>query len=233
MAAHNEYGVIQPLAEIAALAHASGAKLHSDAAQAAGKIPLDVKALDLDLLSLSSHKLYGPKGIGALYLRRRPRVRLQPLLDGGGQERGLRSGTLPTPLVVGFGEACRLARLELAEESRRLLRLRGLLLERLRRAWPSLAVNATLEARLPGNLNLRFPGIEALRLLGALPELALSTGSACHSAEVAPSPALLALGLSETQARESFRIGLGRFTSEAEVEFAAERILTALRTLAA
>ena len=193
MAVNNEIGVIQPLAEIAALAHGCGAWLHSDAAQAAGKTPLDVRALDLDLVSLSAHKLYGPKGIGALFVRRRPRVRLEPLFDGGGQERGLRSGTLAPFLCVGFGKAAELARTEMAAESDRLWLLHRRLRQRLAEAIPGLVFNGDPERRIPGNLNLALPGVEALALLKALPELALSTGSACTSAEVEPSSVLRAL----------------------------------------
>ncbi|MFO1058761.1 MAG: cysteine desulfurase family protein [Dongiaceae bacterium] len=229
MAANNETGVLQPLAEIAAIAHRHGAWLHTDAAQAAGKVPLDVAADGIDLLSLSGHKIYGPKGIGALYVRRRPRVRLVPLIHGGGQERGLRSGTLPTPLCVGLGAAAALAGAEMAEEAARLGRLRDRLLAGLRAAIPDLQVNGSLAHRLPGNLNLAIPGVDADALLAGLPELALSTGSACSSAAVEPSYVLRAIGLDEAAARGSLRIGLGRFSTEAEVDFAVERLAAAVR----
>jgi len=227
MAVNNEIGVIQPLAEIAALAHGCGAWLHSDAAQAAGKTPLDVRALDLDLVSLSAHKLYGPKGVGALFVRRRPRVRLEPLFDGGGQERGLRSGTLAPFLCVGFGKAAELARAEMAAESDRLWLLHRRLRQRLAESVPGLVFNGDPERRIPGNLNLAIPGVEALALLKALPELALSTGSACTSAEVEPSYVLRALGLPDDLAAGAIRIGLGRMTTVAEVDLAAERIAAA------
>ncbi len=184
MAANNETGVLQDLPGIAAAAHAAGALFHTDAAQAAGKIPLDMAGIDL--ASLSAHKLYGPKGVGALYVRRRPRVRLAPLFSGGGQERGLRSGTLPAPLLVGFGEACRLAAAEMAEESARLLTLRTRLLDRLADALPGLRVNGSMAHRLPGNLNLTLPHVSALEMMRANPALCVSTGSACSSAEIAP-----------------------------------------------
>jgi cysteine desulfurase len=229
MAASNETGVLQPLAEIAAIAHRHGAWFHTDAAQAAGKVPLDVAADGIDLLSLSGHKIYGPKGIGALYVRRRPRVRLLPLIHGGGQERGLRSGTLPTPLCVGLGAAAALARDEMGAEAARLGRLRDRLLAGLRAAIPGLQVNGSLAHRLPGNLNVAIPGIDADALLAALPELALSTGSACSAAAVEPSYVLRALGLDEAAARGSLRIGLGRFSTEAEVDFAVERLAAAVR----
>jgi cysteine desulfurase len=223
MAANNETGVIQDVAGLAAVAREAGALFHTDAAQAAGKIPLDVAGIDL--LSISGHKLYGPKGVGALYVRRRPRVRLAPLFSGGGQERGLRSGTLPTPLVVGLGEACRIAREEMADEARRLAALRQRLLERL--AVP-VAINGSWEHRIAGNLNLTFPA-PALELMRAVPELCVSTGSACSSAEVEPSYVLRALGLDADAAARTLRIGLGRFTSAADVDFAADALSEAAR----
>lgn len=233
MAANNEIGTLQPLAEVAEIAHDKGAWLHSDAAQAAGKVPLDVRALDLDLVSLSGHKLYGPKGIGALFVRRRPRVRLEPLFSGGGQERGLRSGTLAPALCVGFGKAAALAG-ELREaEAERLWRLNRRLLAALRAGVPGLRLNGHAERRLPGNLNVTLPGIDAQALLKAVPELALSTGSACSSASVEPSYVLRAIGLAEAEARASLRIGLGRGTDEAQVERAAELLVAAAGRLAA
>jgi cysteine desulfurase len=231
MAVNNEIGVIQPLAEIGALAHAKGAWFHSDAAQAAGKIPLDVEAMRIDLMSLSGHKLYGPKGIGALYVRRRPRVRLTPLFHGGGQERGLRSGTLPTPLCVGFGAAATIAADEMAAEAARLAGLGRRLLAGLREALPDTRLHGSAERRIPGNLNVGFPGIDADALLAALPELSLSTGSACSSAAIEPSYVIGALGLDAAAARGALRIGLGRFTTEAEVDYAVERLVAGVRRL--
>lgn len=232
MAAHNEIGVIQPLAEIGALCRSKGVLLHSDAAQAFGKIPLDVKAMKIDLLSISGHKIYGPKGVGALYIRRRPRVRLLPLIDGGGQERGLRSGTLPTPLCVGLGRAAVIADAEMAEESERLRRLRDGLLKNLMRRVPGLRLNGDIAHRLPGSLNLSFPGIPAPALIEAVPSLAISTGSACTSAAIEPSYVLRALGLSDALANASIRIGLGRFTTVADVDFAADALAAAAIRLA-
>jgi cysteine desulfurase len=235
MAVNNETGVVQDTAALAGIARSAGALFHTDAAQAAGKVALDVHAQGIDLLSLSGHKLYGPKGVGALYIRRRPRVRLAPLFSGGGQERGLRSGTLPTPLVVGLGEACRLAGLEMAEEADRLAALRDRLLAGLRRGqpglpgMPGLAVNGSWEHRIPGNLNLTFPA-PVLALLRAVPELCASTGSACSSAEVEPSYVLRALGLSDEAASRTLRLGLGRFTSAADVDFAADALLAAVHS---
>ncbi len=225
MAVNNETGVVQDVAALAAVAREAGALFHTDAAQAAGKVPLDVGGIDL--LSISAHKLYGPKGIGALYVRRRPRVRLAPLFSGGGQERGLRSGTLPTPLAVGFGEACRLARAEMAGEAERLAGLRDRLLAALRRDLPGVRLNGSAAHRIPGNLNLTFPGAGALDLLRAVPDLCASTGSACSSAEVEPSYVLRAMGLPPGEAARTLRLGLGRFTSAADVDFAAAALARA------
>jgi cysteine desulfurase len=224
MAAHNEIGVIQPLAEIGALCRARGVLFHSDAAQAAGKIPLDVEAMHIDLLSISGHKVYGPKGVGALYVRRRPRVRLLPLIDGGGQERGLRSGTLPTPLCVGLGHAAMIAASEMTGEAARLRGLRDRLYQGLARRVPELSLNGDPERRLAGNLNLTFPGIEAPALIEACPTIAISTGSACTSATVEPSYVLRALGLPDTLANSAIRIGLGRFNTAAEADFAVDAL---------
>jgi cysteine desulfurase len=231
MAAHNEIGVIQPLAQIGALCRSKSVLFHSDAAQAFGKIPLDVEAMHIDLLSISGHKIYGPKGIGALYIRRRPRVRLLPLIDGGGQERGLRSGTLPTPLCVGLGRAAAIAGAEMVGEAERLRHLRDRLLRTLAHRIPGLHLNGDAEHRLPGSLNLSFPGIPAQALIDASPSIAISTGSACTSAAIEPSYVLRALGLSDDLANASIRIGLGRFTMPAEIDFAADAIAAAATRL--
>ena len=233
MAVNNEIGVIQPIAEIGALCRERGALLHSDAAQAAGKIPLDVQTMTVDLMSLSGHKMYGPMGIGALYVRRRPRVRLEPLFDGGGQERGMRSGTVPAPLVVGLGAAAAIAQAELTAESGRLAGLRDRLLAHLRAQVPDIRLNGDAERRIPGNLNLAFPGIEAEAMMRAMPGLAVSTGSACTSASVEPSYVLRALGLPDPLARGSLRLGLGRMTTEDEVDRAAGMIVAAVSRLRA
>ena len=231
MAANNEIGVVQPLAEIGALCRSHGTLFHTDAAQAAGKVPIDVEAMHIDLLSISGHKLYGPKGIGALYVRRRPRVRLEPLFDGGAQERGLRSGTLPPPLCVGLGEACAIAAAEIGTEAERLHRLRDRLFHGLTAAIPDVAMNGDPERRLPGNLSVRVPNVDAQSLLAEVPELSLSLGSACTSAAVEPSYVLRALGLPDELANSAFRIGVGRFTSDAEIDFAVERLVEAIRRL--
>jgi cysteine desulfurase len=231
MGVNNETGVIQDIAALAAIARAAGALFHTDAAQAAGKIPLDATAMGVDLLSLSGHKLYGPKGVGALYVRRRPRVRLAPLFSGGGQERGLRSGTLPTPLIVGLGEACRLAEAEMAEDSVRMALLRDRLEAGLRGGIPGLVVNGSRTARIPGNLNLTFPHATATALMTAAPALCLSTGSACSSAEIEPSYVLRAMGLSADAASRTLRIGIGRFTSRAEIDAAIAELVGAHASL--
>ncbi len=231
MAVNNEIGVIQPLAGIGALCRERGALFHSDAAQAVGKIPLDVAAMKIDLLSISGHKAYGPMGVGALYVRRRPRVRLEPLFDGGGQERGLRSGTLPLPLCVGLGAACAIAKAEMAEESERLGRLQRRLHEGLTTGLSGIRVNGDPERRTPGNLNLSFAGLDGEALIAAMPGIAVSTGSACTSASVEPSYVLRALGLGDDLAGASIRIGLGRYTTEAEVDTAIETIVAAVTRL--
>jgi cysteine desulfurase len=233
MAAHNEIGVIQPLAEIGALCRSRGVLFHSDAAQAFGKIALDVEGMQIDLLSISGHKIYGPKGIGVLYVRRRPRVRLLPLIDGGGQERGLRSGTLPTPLCIGIGHAAAIAAAEMTDEAARLRGLRDRLQAGLARRVPGLRLNGDAERRLPGSLNFCFPRIAAIKLIEACPGIAISTGSACTSASVEPSYVLRALGLSEEDANSGIRIGLGRFTTSAEVDFAVDALSAAATRLGA
>ena len=233
MAANSEIGVIQPLAEIGALCRERGVLFHTDAAQAFGKIPLDVEAMSIDLISLSAHKAYGPKGIGALYVRRRPRARLASLFDGGGQERGLRSGTLPTPLCVGFGEAAAIARSEMAAEAERVGALRDRLHHALMARLSGLRLNGHATRRLPGNLNLAFPGIDGPELMDELDGIALASGSACTSAALEPSHVLRALGLDDPLIHSSLRISLGRFTTEAEIDAAAERIAAAALRLRA
>ncbi len=220
MAVNNEIGVLQDLASLAALAHAAGALFHTDAAQATGKILLDVEAMKIDLLSISGHKLYGPKGVGALYVRRRPRVRLAALFSGGGQERGLRSGTLPAPLIIGLGEACRIARAEMEDDNRRIAGLRDRMMAGLEQAIPGVVLNAHPERRIPGNVNITFPGSDAQAMMAAMPDLCVSTGSACSSAEVEPSYVLTALGLSYAAAARTLRIGIGRFTSPSDIDAA-------------
>lgn len=234
MTAQNEIGTIQPVAEIGAICHRRGILFHTDAAQAAGRIPLDVAKDRVDLLSLSAHKIYGPKGVGALFVRRRdPRVTLAPLMFGGGQERGLRPGTMNVPGIAAFGEACRLAEEEMATEAERLLELRNRLWTSLTGALDGVHLNGSSGMRLPGNLNVSFDGIRAHRLLGALTVLGVSSSSACTSGETRPSAVLEAIGVTKELAMASLRIGLGRFTTEEEVEFASGRIITAVCELRA
>ena len=230
MAVNNEIGVIQDLAAIGEIAKRHGALFHTDAAQGCGRIALDVATIRADLMSISGHKIYGPKGIGALYVRRRPRVRLSPLFSGGGQERGLRSGTLPAPLIVGLGEAARIAALETTLDAGRIAGQRDRFLAALQAEIPDLQVNAGREHRVAGNLSLAFPGpVTAQQIMDAAPELCLSTGSACSSAEVEPSHVLQALGIPEARARATLRIGMGRFTSPAEADLAAAALGAAWR----
>ena len=233
MAANNEIGVLQPLAEIAAIVHERGALLHSDAAQAFGKVPLDVTALGVDLLSLTAHKCYGPKGTGALYVRRqRPKVPIECQIDGGGHENGLRSGTLNVPGIVGLGACAEAAGAALPEESRRLAALRNRLLEGLRAGLDGgVRVNGSLERRLPHNLHVSFEGIEGEALLMALGDLAVSTGSACSSGSQAPSHVLQAIGAVGPGGGASVRFGLGRWTTDAEIDFAIGRVTTVVKSL--
>lgn len=231
MAVNNEIGVIQPLKEISQICRERGVFFHTDAAQAAGKIPLDVNALNIDLMSISSHKLYGPKGIGALYVRRKPRVRVIAQINGGGQERGMRSGTLSPALCVGLGEACVLAKQEMQSEEERLNRFWHKMYERFKSELPDVYLNGDAHKRFYGNLNLSFAYVEGEGLLGAVKDLALSSGSACTSASLEPSYVLRALGVSEDLAHTSLRIGFGRFTTEQEVDYATECIIKAVKRL--
>jgi cysteine desulfurase len=231
MAVNNEIGVIQPLAEIGKICREKKAFFHTDAAQAVGKIALDVEAMNIDLMSISGHKIYGPKGIGALYVRRKPRVRLVPLIVGGGQERGFRSGTLPTPLCVGLGEAAEIAMKEMDGEAKRLAKLQTRLLKGLQDRLPEIFVNGDLEHRIPGNLNISFAYVEGESLMMGIKNLAVSSGSACTSASLEPSYVLRALGVEEELAHTSLRIGLGRFTTEHEVDTAVEELVRHVKKL--
>ena len=222
MYVNNEIGVVQPIGEIGALCREKKVFFHVDAAQAVGKIPVDVGALKIDLMSISAHKLYGPKGIGALYVRRRPRVRLSPVFSGGGQERGMRSGTLPHPLVAGFGAACEVARREMERDLAHVQRLSKRLHDGVVAAIPHIEINGSVDQRYPGNLNISFAYVEGESLLMALKDIAISSGSACTSASLEPSYVLRALGVDEEMAHTSIRFGIGRFTTEAEVDYALE-----------
>ncbi len=214
MLANNEIGVLQPVAEIGALCRARGVLFHTDAVQGAGKVPFDVESAKVDLVSLSAHKIYGPKGIGALYVRRKPRVRIAPQIDGGGHERGMRSGTLNVPGIVGFGEACALAQKELTQETSHLLQLRERLWAGLQKNLDFLVINGSMEHRLPGNLNVSFSFVEGEAMMMAIKDVAVSSGSACTSASLEPSYVLRALGVEEEMAHSSIRFGLGRFNTD-------------------
>ena len=231
MAVNNEIGVIQPLAKIGALCREHGAFFHTDAAQAFGKIPLDVEAMNIDLLSISGHKIYGPKGIGALYVRRKPRVRLEALIHGGGQERGMRSGTLPTPLCVGLGMASQIAHGEMDREAERLKGLYEHFYGRMRDSLEDVYLNGDAIQRFFGNINLSFAYVEGEGLMMAIKDLAVSSGSACTSASLEPSYVLHALGVEDELAHTSLRIGFGRFTTLEEVDRAAEIIITQVTKL--
>ena len=225
MAANNEVGTVQPLVEIGAICRERNILFHCDAAQAVGKLPIDVQALGIDLLSISAHKLYGPKGVGALYVRGRPRVRLVAEIDGGGHERGMRSGTLNVPGIVGLGAACELAGAEMSAEGVRLRGLRERLKTRLFDGLDDVFLNGHPTERLDGNLNLSFEGVDGESLMVGLNEIALSSGSACTSAALEPSYVLRALGVSNRLAESSIRFGIGRFNTEAEIDHVAGRVI--------
>ncbi len=218
MLANNEIGVVQPVNEIGALCRKRGILFHSDAVQGVGKVPFDVEAAKVDLLSITAHKIYGPKGVGALYVRRKPRVRLMPLIDGGGHERGMRSGTLNVAGIVGFGKAAEIAKQSMIDESARLLKLRERLFKGLSANLDMLTINGSLEHRLPGNLNVSFAYVEGEALMMGIKGVAVSSGSACTSASLEPSYVLRALGIEEDMAHSSIRFGLGRHTTEQEVD---------------
>jgi cysteine desulfurase len=232
MIANNEIGVVQPVAEIGKLCHEKGVLFHSDGVQAAGKIPVDVNAMNIDALSLSAHKIYGPKGVGALYVRRRnPRVQISEQINGGGHERGMRSGTLNVPGIVGLGKACEIARLEMESESKRLSSLRDKLKGRLENSLDYIHVNGSMENRLPGNLNMSFVYVEGESLLMGINDVAVSSGSACTSATLEPSYVLKALGLGDDVAHSSIRFGLGRFNTEAEVDYVSDKVIDVVQKL--
>ncbi|PXF47457.1 Cysteine desulfurase, mitochondrial [Gracilariopsis chorda] len=222
MAVNNEIGVVQPLREIGELCREKGVFFHTDAAQMVGKLPIDVNEMNIDLMSLSGHKIYGPKGIGALYIRRRPRVRIEPQMSGGGQERGLRSGTLPTALVVGMGEAAKVCQEEMDYDLKRVTHLSKRLYDGVVSRVPEVVLNGSKEHRFPGNLNLSFAYVEGESLLMALKDVAVSSGSACTSASLEPSYVLRALGVDDEMAHTSIRFGIGRFTTEKEIDYSVD-----------
>ncbi|KAJ1458227.1 pyridoxal phosphate-dependent transferase [Pelagophyceae sp. CCMP2097] len=222
MAVNNEIGTLQPLKEIGQIARGAKALFHTDAAQMIGKLPINVDDICADLISISGHKVYGPKGIGALYVRRKPRVRLEPLFSGGGQERGMRSGTLATSLCVGLGEACAVAEKEMANDTAHISRLSKRLMDAVQKDIPDVALNGCAESRYDGNVNLSFAYVEGESLLMSLKNIAVSSGSACTSASLEPSYVLRAIGVSEDLAHTSIRFGIGRFTTQAEVDYTVE-----------
>jgi cysteine desulfurase len=226
MTANNEIGILQPIREIGKICHEKGVLFHTDAVQAAGKVPFNVIEDNVDLCSVSAHKIYGPKGVGALYVRRRnPRVQLVAQMDGGGHERGMRSGTLNVPGIVGLGKACELARLEMDEESKRLFALRESLREQITSRLDEVYINGSMEHRLPGSLNISFAYVEGESLLMGINDIAVSSGSACTSATLEPSYVLKALGAGDDLAHSSIRFGLGRFNTQAEVDYVANKVV--------
>jgi cysteine desulfurase len=232
MTANNEIGVVQPIAEIGAIAKEKGILFHTDGVQAVGKIPFNVNDLKVDLVAISAHKMYGPKGVGALYVRRRnPRVLLAPQIDGGGHERGMRSGTLNVPGIVGFGKAAELCRLEMAEDTARLLALRERLSKKLHEGLDEIYINGSMEHRLPHNLNISFAYVEGESLLMGINDVAVSSGSACTSASLEPSYVLKALGAGDDLAHSSIRFGLGRWSTEEEVDYVADKLVTVVTRL--
>jgi cysteine desulfurase len=230
MAANNETGVLQPVAEIGKLCRERGICFHTDAAQAAGKIPINVVSDNIDLLSISAHKLYGPKGVGILYVRK-DGPKISPQIDGGGHEHGLRSGTLNVPGIVGLGKACEICSEELPQESARMGTLRDRLRDKIASKLDGISINGSMEHRLPGNLNVSFAGVDGEELLTALDDVALSSGAACTSAHIEPSYVLKALGISDEMAQASLRFGIGRFNTEAEVDYVAGRVIETVRQL--
>jgi len=230
MMVNNEIGVIQPIAEIGEICRARGIIFHCDAVQAAGKLPIDLATLKVDLLTITAHKMYGPKGIGALYVRRKPRVRIEPQIHGGGHERGFRSGTLATHQIVGFGEAARIAKLEMATDNERIRALRDRLWRGLS-SMEAVVLNGDLERRVPGNLNVSFNYVEGESLIMAIKDIAVSSGSACTSASLEPSYVLRALGRSDELAHSSIRFTLGKFTTEEEVDYAVNLVKTKVTKL--
>ena len=232
MAANNEIGVLQPIGEIGAIAKEKGILFHTDAVQAVGKVPFDVNASNVHMASLTAHKIYGPKGVGALYVRRRnPRVLLTPIIDGGGHERGMRSGTLNVPGIVGFGKAAEICRLEMAAESVRIRALRDRLNRKLHEGLDELYINGSMEHRLPGNLNISFAYVEGESLLMGINDVAVSSGSACTSASLEPSYVLKALGAGDELAHSSIRFGLGRFNTDEEVDYVVAKLVSVVSKL--
>src|SRR5258708_260646 len=232
MAANNEIGVLQPIAEIGKLCHERGVIFHTDATQAVGKVPIDVIKQNLDLVSISGHKMYGPKGVGALYVRRKnPRVQISPIIDGGGHERGMRSGTLNVPGIAGLGKACAICYEDMPQESCRMAGLRNRLRDKIMSSLDEVYINGSTEHRLPGNLNISFAYVEGESLLMGINDIAVSSGSACTSATLEPSYVLKALGTGDDLPHSSIRFGLGRFNTEEEVDYVAAKVIQVVKKL--
>ena len=232
MHANNEIGVIQPILEIGQICKKKNIIFHVDAAQSVGKISVDINKMGIDLLSISAHKIYGPKGVGALYLRwKDPRVQLLPIMYGGGHERGIRSGTLPVPSIVGFGKACEISQHVMVEESEKIQSLRDTLMRMIRENIPKASINGSMEKRLPGNLNMSFPGANNEAIISGVPEIAISSGAACTSSTMEASHVLMALGLSKNEAYSSLRFGIGRFNTKEDIEIAANSINRCMQKL--
>jgi len=232
MHANNEIGVIQPILEIGQICKKKNIIFHVDAAQSVGKIPVDINKMGIDLLSISAHKLYGPKGVGALYLRRKdPRVQLQPIMYGGGHERGIRSGTLPVPNIVGFGKACEISQHVMVKESEKIQSLRDTLMRMIRENIPKASVNGSMGKRLPGNLNMSFSGANNEAIISGVPEIAISSGAACTSSTMEASHVLLAMGLSKNEAYSALRFGIGRFNTKEDIEIGANSISRCMQKL--
>ncbi len=224
--ANNEIGVIQPITEIGEICNTHNLIFHVDAAQSVGKIPIDVEKMNIHLLSISAHKIYGPKGCGALYIRRKnPRIELTPIIHGGGHEKGFRSGTLAVHNIVGLGKSCEISQQQMAEESTRIKLLRDKLLDKLKSEIPNLIINGTMDYRLPGNLNVCFPSTKSDSVMMSMRDIALSSGSACTSASIQPSHVLKALGLTKEESHASIRFGIGRFNTETEIEYTIEKVI--------
>jgi cysteine desulfurase len=230
--ANNEIGVIQPITEIGEICNTHNLIFHVDAAQSVGKIPIDVEKMNIHLLSISAHKIYGPKGCGALYIRRKnPRIELTPIIHGGGHEKGFRSGTLAVHNIVGLGKACEISQQQMAEESTRIQLLRDKLLDKLKSEIPNLIINGTMDYRLPGNLNVCFPFTKSDSIMMSMRDIALSSGSACTSASIQPSHVLKALGLTKEESHASIRFGIGRFNTEAEIDYTIDKVINTVNRI--
>ena len=230
MHANNEIGTIQPIKEIGSLCEKNNIIFHVDAAQSLGKIRIDIKDMKIDLLSISSHKIYGPKGVGALYIKnKKPKINLNPCIVGGGQEHNLRSGTLPTPLIVGFGKACEIAQSKMDIENTKIKKMSSKLINNILSKYPETKLNGSKTNRIPGNINLSFPFLRGMSIINSMPQIAISSGSACTSSSPSPSYVLKELGMSKLDSNTSIRIGIGRFNTNKDIEIASEAIINAIR----